>query len=67
MVETVAFPGLGTGVGRARPTLCARQVRAAIDEILHADYEFPESIHEAQSRHIWLYTDYLSDLEEDLE
>jgi O-acetyl-ADP-ribose deacetylase (regulator of RNase III) len=62
VVDSVAFPGLGTGVGRARPTLCARQVRAAIDDVLLGQCEFPESIQAAQSRNIWLYTDYLRDL-----
>ena len=62
VIESIAFPGLGTGVGRARPTLCARQVRAAIDDVVLGEFEFPESIHSAQSRHVWLYTDYLSEL-----
>jgi O-acetyl-ADP-ribose deacetylase (regulator of RNase III) len=33
-VRSVAFPGLGTGVGRVDPNTCARQVRAAIEEIV---------------------------------
>ena len=31
-VKTVAWPGLGTGVGRAGAKVCARQVREAIDD-----------------------------------
>jgi hypothetical protein len=31
-VTSVAFPGLGTGVGQVGPNTCARQVRAAIEE-----------------------------------
>jgi len=30
----VAMPGLGTGIGRVDPDVCARQVRAAIDQII---------------------------------
>ena len=67
VIESIAFPGLGTGVGRARPTLCARQVRAAIDDVVLGEFEFPESIHSAQARHVWLYTDYLSDLGDEFE
>ncbi len=33
-IQSVAFPGLGTGVGRVGPNTCARQVRAAIQTVL---------------------------------
>jgi len=33
-VHTVAFPGLGCGVGQVPPEICGRQVRAAIDEVI---------------------------------
>ena len=33
-VQTVAFPGLGTGVGRVEPNACARQMRVALEEYL---------------------------------
>ena len=33
-VRTVALPGLGTGVGCVPPSVCAHQVRAAIEEVL---------------------------------
>jgi O-acetyl-ADP-ribose deacetylase (regulator of RNase III) len=32
-VETIAMPGLGTGVGRVAPQTCAKQVAAAWDEV----------------------------------
>lgn len=34
VISRVAFPGLGTGVGRVDPDTCALQVRAAIDEVV---------------------------------
>jgi O-acetyl-ADP-ribose deacetylase (regulator of RNase III) len=34
VIRTVAFPGLGTGVGGIGPNTCARQVRGAIEEYL---------------------------------
>ena len=62
-VESLAFPGLGTGVGRIGPNTCARQVRAAIEEVLLEKYEFPQSWADAQRRHQQLYTDQIRDLQ----
>lgn len=33
-VRTIALPGLGTGVGGLDPAVCARQVGAALDDVL---------------------------------
>ncbi|PWW62074.1 O-acetyl-ADP-ribose deacetylase (regulator of RNase III) [Actinokineospora spheciospongiae] len=33
VVRTIAVPGLGTGVGRVPPAVCARQLAAAWDEV----------------------------------
>ncbi len=54
-VDSIAFPGLGTGVGRIGPNTCARQVRAAIDAVLLEQEPFPASWVEAQQRHRSLY------------
>jgi O-acetyl-ADP-ribose deacetylase (regulator of RNase III) len=54
-VGSIAFPGLGTGVGRIGPNTCARQVRAAIDAVLLNQEPFPTSWVEAQKRHRNLY------------
>lgn len=56
-VKSVAIPGLGTGVGRVPPSICAHQVRAAIDEVLIRPSPFPHSWAEASERHQLLYTD----------
>jgi O-acetyl-ADP-ribose deacetylase (regulator of RNase III) len=56
-VKTVALPGLGTGVGRIGFNTCARQVRAAIDEVLLSSPALPGSWAEASERHQLLYTD----------
>ena len=63
-VETIAFPGLGTGVGRVGPNTCARQMRAAIDAVVLGRETFPVSWVEAQHRHQGLYTDRLRDLQQ---
>jgi O-acetyl-ADP-ribose deacetylase (regulator of RNase III) len=49
-VHSVAFPGLGTGVGGVNPNICAVQVRAAIEEVVLDAYSFPETYEEAQRR-----------------
>ncbi len=62
-VGSVAFPGLGTGVGRVGPNTCAHQVRTAIDAVLHGQDSFPVSWVDAQHRHQQLYTDRVRDLQ----
>jgi len=62
-VGSLAFPGLGTGVGRAGPNTCARQVRAAIDAVVLGLEVFPVSWADAQARHQGLYTDRVRDLQ----
>ena len=65
VVTTVAFPGLGTGVGRVEPSTCARQMRAAIEEVLFGKRSFPRTWAEAQGAHQLLYTDRMRDLQRD--
>ncbi|MCX5658209.1 MAG: macro domain-containing protein [Planctomycetota bacterium] len=62
-VNSVAFPGLGTGTGRVSPDTCAIKVRAAIEEVLMGRLEFPRSWMDAQERHQFLYTDHARDLQ----
>ena len=62
-VKTVAFPGLGTGVGRVGPQACAKQMRAAIDDVLFHKRTFPSSWGHASEMHQRLYTDRLRNLQ----
>lgn len=62
-VKSIAFPGLGTGVGRVPPEKCAMQVRTAIKEVVLDEYQFPTSWAEAQIRHQQMYTDKFRDLQ----
>ncbi len=64
-VDTVAFPGLGTGVGRIGSNTCAHQVRAAINDVVLGRSVFPVSWADAQQRHQHLYTDRVRDLQQD--
>lgn len=65
LVSTVAFPGLGTGVGRVEPNTCARQMRVAIQEIALGKRTFPDSWADASTRHQLLYSDRVRNLQYD--
>ncbi|MBC8139160.1 MAG: macro domain-containing protein [Fibrella sp.] len=52
VVKTIAFPGMGTGVGQVRPDVCARQMRVAIDAILLDKAPHPVSWAIAEERHL---------------
>jgi O-acetyl-ADP-ribose deacetylase (regulator of RNase III) len=56
-VQTIAFPGLGTGVGQVPVEICARQMRAAIEDVLLEHYPEPTSWAEASERHQLLFMD----------
>lgn len=64
-VKSVAFPGLGTGIGRVSPATCARQIRLAIEEVVLGQISFPRSWVDAQHRHQLLYTDRVRDLQQE--
>ncbi|ESQ87652.1 hypothetical protein ABAC460_18425 [Asticcacaulis sp. AC460] len=56
-VTTVAFPAMGTGVGRVPAAICARQMRQAFHDVLLASPRLPTSWAEASEDHQRLYTD----------
>jgi O-acetyl-ADP-ribose deacetylase (regulator of RNase III) len=57
VIQTVAFPGLGTGVGQIGPNTCAHQMRAAMNDFLLGQWQPPRSSPEASEQHQLLYTD----------
>jgi O-acetyl-ADP-ribose deacetylase (regulator of RNase III) len=63
VVHSVAFPGLGTGIGQVGGAVCAHQVRTAIDDVLLEKRPFPVTWADAQTRHQQLYTDRIRDLQ----
>lgn len=63
VVHSVAFPGLGTGVGQVGPDVCAHQMRTAIEDVVLEKRPFPANWAEAQARHQQLYTDRIRDLQ----
>ncbi|MBC7877246.1 MAG: macro domain-containing protein [Anaerolineales bacterium] len=61
-VKSVVFSGMGTGVGRVPPEICARQMKQAIQDV-NMTYEFPHSWSDAQKRHQLLYSENYRDLQ----
>ena len=57
-VESLACPGLGTGIGKIGFNTCAHQVRAAIDDVLLNPNNFPTSWVDAHERHRKLIRDF---------
>jgi O-acetyl-ADP-ribose deacetylase (regulator of RNase III) len=62
-VQRVAIPGMGTGVGRFPPEICALQMKQAIEDVVLEKYEYPGTWPEAQRRHQLLYGDDFRDLQ----
>ncbi len=56
-VASIAFPGMGTGIGRVPVEICAMQMRKAVEEIMLDKFRVPQSWAEASERHQLLYTD----------
>jgi len=64
-VEVVAFSGMGTGIGAVPPEVCARQMCSAFEEVVLGKVRFPESWHDAQTRHQLLFRDETWDLQQE--
>ena len=63
-VNTVAFPGLGTGVGGVGPNMCAHQMRLALDEVVGETGAYPASWADAARQHKKMYLDHLGESQE---
>jgi len=62
-VQSIAFPGLGTGIGQVSPNTCAHQVKTAIEEVMLGKGSYPRTWAEAQQQHQLLYTDRVRNLQ----
>ncbi|WP_417392472.1 macro domain-containing protein [Gimesia sp.] len=50
-VKSITVPGLATGVGRMSVVKCAKQVRAAIEDVVLDRFDFPQSTSQIRKRH----------------
>ena len=64
-VQSVAFSGLATGVGRVGFNTCARQMQKAIEDFALDKNTFPLSWVDASAKHQELYTDKIRNLQYD--
>lgn len=63
VVQSVAFPGLATGIGRIGFNTCAKQMQKAIEDVVLEKQEFPLSWVDASAKHQELYTDRIRNLQ----
>lgn len=54
-LDSVVFPGMGTGVGRVSPEQFARQFHLAVSRFCSGKQDFPRTWHDAQCDHQWIY------------
>jgi O-acetyl-ADP-ribose deacetylase (regulator of RNase III) len=62
-VQSIAFPGLATGIGRVGFNTCARQIQKAIEDFVLDENTFPHSWVDASAKHQELYTDRIRNLQ----
>jgi len=56
-IQTVAIPGLGTGVGELDPSVAGRQMFLAYREVVRGEVEYPSGCGHAQQFHLNLNPD----------
>jgi O-acetyl-ADP-ribose deacetylase (regulator of RNase III) len=62
-ISSIVVSGLGTGVGKVPPRICAHQMRQAYDHVF-INYSEPKTWQEAQSRHLALCKEPPRDLQQ---
>ena len=62
-IESVTISGMGTGVGRVSPEICAKQMKQAYVDVWQDRYMFPTSWDDAQKRHQLLYQNNFRDMQ----
>lgn len=50
-IKTIAFPGMGTGVGQVSPNVFAKQMKQAVEGVIEERFEFPKTIWNAEKSH----------------
>ena len=53
-IETLAIPGLGTGIGQLAPELAANQMCQAYKEVVLGETHYPDNFADAQRMHVTL-------------
>jgi O-acetyl-ADP-ribose deacetylase (regulator of RNase III) len=63
-IQSIAVPGMGTGVGRVAPELFARQFLAAVNFVTSPVRSLPGTWRDAMRQHQELYTDEIRNLQQ---
>jgi O-acetyl-ADP-ribose deacetylase (regulator of RNase III) len=50
-IKTVAFPGMGTGVGQITPAVFAKQMKQAVEDVIEDKFEFPRTVWDTEKKH----------------
>jgi len=50
-IKTIAFPGMGTGVGQISPQVFSKQMKQAVKDVIEEKFEFPQTIWNAEKSH----------------
>lgn len=66
VVQRIAIPGLGTGVGQLPPMLCARQMRIAWEDVMQEKFTTEEGWNEMQANYAYFFTHDLKDIRYDI-
>ncbi len=62
-INSLTISGLGTGVGKVTPEICAQQMKKAYDDIWLNKINHPITWYEAQINHQKLYTKEIFDIQ----
>jgi len=65
-VNSIAIPGLGTGVGQVRPLVCARQMRLAWEDVMHEKFATESGWEQMCSNYAYFYTHERRDINYDI-
>jgi len=65
-VNSIAIPGLGTGIGQVAPLVCARQMRIAWEDVMNEKYSTPKGWEQLRSNWAYFFTLDARDLKYDI-
>ena len=65
-IQSIAIPGLGTGVGQVPPLLCARQMRIAWEDVMHEKFKTEAGWQDLQKNYAYFFTQEEQDLHYDI-
>ena len=65
-IQSIAIPGLGTGVGQVPPLLCARQMRIAWEDVMHEKFKTEAGWQDLQKNYAYFFTQEEQDLYYDI-